>query len=118
MFFVLSKTIGIMLLPTNFLIGVGLLGVILLATRFAPLGRRLVIASVVLLAICGFSPLGNLVLYPLEQRFPPWDPARGAPDGIVVLGGGIAPDRSGYGRAASARFWREPRRARAARETG
>lgn len=94
MFFVLSKTIGIMLLPTNFLIGVGLLGVILLATRFAPLGRRLAIASVVLLAICGFSPLGNLVLYPLEQRFPPWDPARGAPDGIVVLGGAIDPDLS------------------------
>ena len=94
MFFVLSKTIGIMLLPTNFLIGVGLLGVILLATRLAPLGRKLAIASVVLLAICGFSPLGNLVLYPLEQRFPPWDPARGAPDGIVVLGGAIEPDLS------------------------
>ena len=31
------------------------------------------IASVVLLAICGFSPLGNCLLYPLEQRFPPWD---------------------------------------------
>ncbi len=25
----------------------------------------------------------------LESRFPPWDPARGAPDGIVVLGGAI-----------------------------
>ncbi len=94
MFFVLSKTFGIMLLPTNFLIGVGLLGAILLATRLAPLGKRLVIASIVLLAICGFSPLGNLVLYPLESRFPPWDAARGGPDGIVVLGGSIDPDLS------------------------
>lgn len=94
MFFVLSKTLGIMLLPTNFLIGVGLLGVILLATRFASLGRKLVVASVVLLAICGFSPLRNWVLYPLESRFPPWDAARGAPDGIVVLGGSIDPDLS------------------------
>src|SRR5712692_6549984 len=83
-----------MLLPTNFLIGVGLFGAMLLATRFAFLGRKLVVASVLLLAICGFSPLGKLLLYPLEERFPPWDAARGAPDGIIVLGGAISPDVS------------------------
>jgi uncharacterized SAM-binding protein YcdF (DUF218 family) len=94
LFFVLSKTLGIMLLPTNFLIGAGLIGAILLATRFASLGRRLMVASIVLLAICGFSPLGNWLLYPLEQRFPPWDAAQGAPDGIVVLGGSIDTDLS------------------------
>lgn len=94
MFFVLSKTLGIMLLPTDFLIGIGLVGALLLATRFARLGRKLLIASVVLLAVCGFSPLGNLLLYPLEQRFPSWDPTRGAPDGIVVLGGAIDADLS------------------------
>lgn len=94
MFFVLSKTIGVMLLPTNFLIGAGLVGAILLATRLASLGRKFMIASVALLAICGLSPLGNWVLYPLEARFPPWDAARGAPDGIVVLGGSIDPDLS------------------------
>jgi uncharacterized SAM-binding protein YcdF (DUF218 family) len=94
LFFALSKTLGIMLLPTNFLIGLGLFGAVLLFTRFAPLGRKLVLASVVLLAICGFSPFGNLLLYPLEQRFPPWDDTRGAPDGIVVLGGSIDPELS------------------------
>ena len=94
MFFVLSKTIGIMLLPTNLLIGLGLVGAILPVTRFAGLGRKLLIASFALLAICAFSPLGNLVLYPLEQRFPPWDASRGAPDGIVVLGGPIDADLS------------------------
>src|SRR6202158_4151786 len=83
-----------MLLPTNFLIGFGLLGAILLATRFASLGRKLLIASIALLARCGFSPLGKWLLYPLESRFPPWDAARGAPDGIVVLGGSIDADRS------------------------
>jgi uncharacterized SAM-binding protein YcdF (DUF218 family) len=94
LFFVLSKTIGIMLLPTNFLIGIGVLGALLLATRFASAGRKLLIASVMLLAICGFSPLGYLLLDPLEQRFPPWDAARGAPAGIVVLGGSIDADVS------------------------
>jgi uncharacterized SAM-binding protein YcdF (DUF218 family) len=89
LFFTLSKTIGIMLIPTNFLIGLGLLGAVLMCTRFASLGRKLAIASILLLAICAFSPLGNWLLYPLESRFPPWDPARGAPDGIIVLGGSI-----------------------------
>jgi uncharacterized SAM-binding protein YcdF (DUF218 family) len=94
LFFALSKTLGIMMLPTNFLIGLGLLGMVLLFTRFASLGRKLAAASLVLLAICGFLPFGNLLLYPLEQRFPPWDDTRGAPDGIVVLGGSIDPELS------------------------
>src|SRR5712671_3129488 len=83
-----------MLLPTNFLIGLGLFGAILLATRWASLGRKLMLASVVLLAICGFSPLGKLLLYPLESRFPPWDAARGTPAGIIVLGGSIEAELS------------------------
>ena len=94
LFFILSKTLGTMLLPTNFLIGMGLVGAILMATRFATLGRKLVIASVLLLVVCGLSPLGTLLLYPLEQRFPPWDAARGAPDGIIVLGASIEADLS------------------------
>ncbi len=94
MFFALSKTLGIMLLPSNFLIGLSLLGAVLLFTRFASLGRKLVVASAVLLAICGFLPLGNFLLYQLEQRFPPWDDTRGAPDGIIVLGGSVDPELS------------------------
>jgi uncharacterized SAM-binding protein YcdF (DUF218 family) len=93
-FFVLSKTLGSMLLPVNFLIGIGVLGAILLATRFSRLSRGLLITAVVLLAVAGFSPLGKLLLYPLESRFPPWNPAQGAPDGIIVLGGSIDPDLS------------------------
>jgi uncharacterized SAM-binding protein YcdF (DUF218 family) len=100
LFFILSKTLGVILVPTNFLIGLGLAGAILLATRFARLGRRLMVASLALFAISGFSPLGNWLLYPLETRFPPWDATRGAPDGIVVLGGPIDADLSvAHGRA-------------------
>src|ERR1700688_5079700 len=82
------------MLPTNFLIGIGLVGIILGATRLASLGRKLAIFSLVLLWICGFSPLGHLLLDPLESRFPPWDAARGAPDGIIVLGGSIEAELS------------------------
>ena len=65
MFFVLSKTLGVMALPTNVWIGVGVLGVALLPTRLAWLGRKLLVLSILLLVVCGFSPFGNLLLYPL-----------------------------------------------------
>ncbi|QPF82130.1 YdcF family protein [Bradyrhizobium genosp. L] len=94
MFFVLSKTLGIMLLPVNFLIGIGLIGAALWPTRFAVLGRRLTVGAAVLLAVIAFSPVGNLLIYSLESRFPPWNPAHGVPDGIIVLGGSIDPDVS------------------------
>jgi uncharacterized SAM-binding protein YcdF (DUF218 family) len=94
LFFALSKTLGVMMLPTNLLVGLGLLGVLLAMTRLARLGRRLMAVALVLLALCGFSPLGNLLLYPLESRFPACDVSHGAPDGIVVLGGPIDADLS------------------------
>ena len=97
MFFVLSKTIGIMLLPTNFLIGVGLLGAILLATRFALAWPQAADRFRRVAGDLRIFAARKLVLYPLELRFPPWDAARGAPDGIVVLGGAI--DAGSFGRA-------------------
>jgi uncharacterized SAM-binding protein YcdF (DUF218 family) len=93
-FFLLSKTLGRLLLPSNLFIGLGIIGLLLLLTRFRSTGRKLIAASVLLLALCGFLPIGNLLLYPLETRFPAWDDTRGSPDGIVVLGGSIEPDMS------------------------
>jgi uncharacterized SAM-binding protein YcdF (DUF218 family) len=93
-FFVLSKVLGFFALPSNFLITIGLVGLVLLCTRFTRLASWLVVTSIALLAIAGLSPLGNVLLLPLEQRFPPWDPSHGAPDGIVVLGGALSPEIS------------------------
>jgi len=94
MFFILSKVLGFFALPSNLLIAIGILGLILLATRFTRLASWLVVTSLVLIALAGLSPLGNALILPLEQRFPPWDASRGPPDGIVVLGGAISPDVS------------------------
>jgi uncharacterized SAM-binding protein YcdF (DUF218 family) len=82
------------LLPINLLVEVGILSLLLMVTRFVALGRKLAIATLILLALSAFSPLGNLLLYPLESRFPAWDPSRGAPDGIIVLGGSVDTDLS------------------------
>lgn len=91
--FVLSKVLGFFAIASNFIILVGSVGVLLLlGTRFARAGRRLVVASLLLLAIAGLSPAGNVLILPLEQRFPAWDASRGAPAGIVVLGGAVSAD--------------------------
>jgi uncharacterized SAM-binding protein YcdF (DUF218 family) len=94
MFFTLSKTLGFFAWPSNFLISIGLVGLVLLCTPWRRLGSWLVVTSLVLVVLAGYSPLGNVLILPLEQRFPPWDPSHGAPDGIVVLGGAIESDIS------------------------
>lgn len=91
MFFILSKTVSYFLLPSNLLLAVGLAGLALLATRWRRVGLRLLVASFVLLVLAGVLPIGGLLSHTLEQRFPPWNAARGAPDGIIVLGGSINP---------------------------
>ncbi len=94
MFFTLSKTLGFFAWPSNVLIAIGIVGLVLLCTPWRRLGSWLVVTSLVLVVLAGYSPLGNVLILPLEQRFPPWDPSRGAPDGIVVLGGAIKSDLS------------------------
>jgi uncharacterized SAM-binding protein YcdF (DUF218 family) len=94
MFFVLSKTLGLFAVPSNVMMALGLIGIVLLCTRFRRLASWLVVTSLVLIAFAGYSPIGRLLLLPLEERFPSWDVSRGAPDGIVVLGGAIDPEIS------------------------
>jgi len=89
MFFVAAKILGFFALPSNILISLGLVGIVLMATRFARAGRRLAATALILFAIAGLSPLGNAIILPLEERFPPWDASRGAPTGIISLGGAL-----------------------------
>jgi uncharacterized SAM-binding protein YcdF (DUF218 family) len=87
MFFVLSKIFGFFALPSNALIVLGLVGVAIAVLRGGRAGGKLIVASLILVAIFGLSPLANALILPLEQRFPPWDASRRAPTGMVVLGG-------------------------------
>jgi uncharacterized SAM-binding protein YcdF (DUF218 family) len=89
MFFILAKILGFFALPSNILISLGLIGIVLMATRHARAGRRLAVTALILIAIAGLSPLGNALILPLEERFPPWDSTRGAPTGIISLGGAL-----------------------------
>jgi uncharacterized SAM-binding protein YcdF (DUF218 family) len=91
MFFVLSKTAALLLVPSNLLLLIGLAGLTFLTAGRRRLGKVLSLTSLGLFLIAGFSPLGDTLNYVLENRFPVWDPAHGAPDGIIVLGGAINP---------------------------
>jgi len=89
MFFVQSKILGFFVTPSNFMIGLGLVGILLLPTRYTRIGRQLLVASILLIAAIGILPLGDVLTIPLEDRFPRWTPTSGPPSGIVVLGGAI-----------------------------
>ena len=84
MYFFLSKTIGLLAVPSNDIALVLILGLLLWRTRY---GKRTTVAEILLLLIAGASRLGTALLLPLENCFPQRHAAQGAPDGIVVLGG-------------------------------
>jgi uncharacterized SAM-binding protein YcdF (DUF218 family) len=94
MFFVLSKILGFLTVPSNVLVIAGVAGICLLLTRWRRLALTLLIGSVVMLAVLGLSPLSNVLLLTLSERFPAWQAGRIDPDGIIVLGGSIDADVS------------------------
>lgn len=89
MFYVLSKVAFFVIAPSHVcLIALGAGIGLLTWTTFQRLGRWLLLVGFAGLVVLGFSPVGNLLLYPLEQRFaPPKDLAARSYDGIIFLGG-------------------------------
>ena len=94
MFFILSKTLGILTVPSHVITLLAAAGLVLLWTRLSRMGRRLLWASLALVVVLGVLPAGKALMLVLEQRFPPWVASGAPPHGIIVLGGAIEPDRS------------------------
>lgn len=87
MFYFVSKIAWLLLAPSNVACLLLAIGVILTFTPFFAWGRGLAALATVLLLVMGLSPLGQILILPLEERFPPYAEGEPAPDGIVVLGG-------------------------------
>ena len=88
MFFYLAKTVWFVLQPSTFIALLIGYGAILVWTGWARWGRRFVTIGAILLLVVGLSPLGNVLILPLEDRFPRADLDRpSAPAGVVILGG-------------------------------
>lgn len=91
MFFTLSKVLSFLLRPSS-LIWLGLLGGLVMRERM-PRWRRLslemTIGALVALFVAGLTPLSNVLILPLEDRFPVMTP-QSVPtpvSGLIVLGG-------------------------------
>ena len=87
-FFYTSKLGWLLFAPLNLCLLLALAG--LVALSWAPrAGRILALLAIAALMIMTFSPLGKLMLRPLEARFPVPSLETPAPYGIMVLGGAI-----------------------------
>ena len=89
MFFILSKTLGILSVPSHVILLLVVAGLILLRTRWARAGRYLLVACVAIFLVVGMFPVGKALIATLEDRFPAWTPTVAPPDGIIILGGPI-----------------------------
>jgi uncharacterized SAM-binding protein YcdF (DUF218 family) len=89
MFFILSKIAAFFIAPSNALVFLITIGVVLLFTRYAKTGRKLAALGVAALLITAVSPLGRALTTELENRFPPPPEDAPPPDGIIVLGGAM-----------------------------
>jgi uncharacterized SAM-binding protein YcdF (DUF218 family) len=92
MMYLVSKIIGFLITPSNLVASICLIGVVLMLTRWRRAGVRIGAIGILLLLVGGYSPLGNVLLLELSERFPPWADGGRAPDGVIVLGGAINPD--------------------------
>lgn len=83
----LSKAVSFYLVPSNVIASLSVLGLLLLIFRFR-LGAIVTGIAASAFLVAALSPLGNLLLTPLEQRFPEFPTnSQGSIDGIIVLGG-------------------------------
>jgi uncharacterized SAM-binding protein YcdF (DUF218 family) len=94
MFFLLSKILGFVAFPSNVIAIACGLGLFLTAIRWRRIGVGLLTAGIAALLIFGYSPLSNVLLLTLSERFPPWHFEGREPDGIIILGGSIEPPLS------------------------
>ena len=91
MFYYLAKTLGFLILPSNAALVLGLLGLGLsFIRRVQRFGRFLMGFALLAFAVMGWSPLGNWLIQPLEERFPQQAISQQAKiAGIIVLGGAV-----------------------------
>ena len=95
MYFTLSKTLGFLSVPTNVIVCMALLGLVLIVLR-RPSGKIVAGAALAALVVAAFSPLGNMLLTPLEQWFPGIIFPHQRIDGIIILGGSYDTQMQGY----------------------
>ena len=88
--YTLAKLLAFLAQPSSVAVGAVVVGVALLVLGRAPrLSRFLAVGGVLLILAGGLTPLGNLLILPLEERFTtvPAPQPGSRVDGIILLGG-------------------------------
>jgi uncharacterized SAM-binding protein YcdF (DUF218 family) len=93
MFFVISKLVGFATTPSTAIFLLGLLGILLLMFRRRRLGFALCLTSTLLTLAFGLTPLANVPMALLEDRFPQ-PVVSEPPTGVIMLGGPVDVDLS------------------------
>tara|TARA_Y100001960_G_scaffold160002_1_gene168218 strand:- start:119 stop:922 length:804 start_codon:yes stop_codon:yes gene_type:complete len=88
---VISKIFWLLASPNTSIFLVLLAGVGLLFLSREKLGKKLIVASTALILLFSSLPIYEILLLPLENRFPIPEPLPEKLDGIIVLGGAEIP---------------------------
>jgi uncharacterized SAM-binding protein YcdF (DUF218 family) len=89
-FYIISKVVWFFATPSNLLISLILLGLLLtLVRRLRSFGIGMSLVVTLATIALGLLPIASYVLLPLEERFPPFRDDGKPVDGIVLLGGSV-----------------------------
>lgn len=91
-FFTLSKTLWFVAAPSNALVLLLVLALVLLLAGARRVAQALLLVATVGLLVFGFSPVANHIMSPLEERFPPFHEDGRPVTGVILLGGAELPD--------------------------
>lgn len=87
LFFIASKLFWLVARPESWLVLLLVLGIWSLRRERVAAAHKIFLSALFLVLLIGFVPVGQLLIRPLEQRFPA-APDVSAPVGIIILGGG------------------------------
>lgn len=88
MFFIMSKLLGFLLLPSNIIGLLGAVGILAWLVKRRGLSLASLASAALLLLICGWTPFGPAAVTALENRFPQ-PRITGVVAGVVMLGGAV-----------------------------
>src|SRR5438477_10112734 len=91
----LSNAISFLSVPSNVIASLTVIGLVMLLLRRRS-GPVIAAVALAVLVVGTLSPLGNMLLTPLEQRFPDEGFPTDRVDGIIILGGSYDTVSHGY----------------------
>jgi uncharacterized SAM-binding protein YcdF (DUF218 family) len=94
MFYMASRLAGFLFSASNLLTIFAFAGTTALFANYARLGRNWLAGVATAYFLCGYGPLGAILIRPLEDWFPLPSGEMSPPTGIIVLGGALQAEKT------------------------